>query len=363
MFLAACLLASARGPARGQALNELCGAAGSPVACPKVKKNAPPPGVPAAVSCADLDDLYGAICNERDYSSAMEIEISRVKGAIQSQAQDQAFKDAAAAAPSDFNQAFFLAYTQAAEKFAAAALGAAPAEFIKVGDDARAALLLAVESRASLPAAAKSRMTGILNGVKVLLPSQYLQLPGIDGDMARASLRETCSSGGVATNAFSDTSSRASVVFCPGYLIERAVVFKRLTPRERLSSLSLVMAHELAHQIDIGSFPWVYDRYASCLQSAAAATPEEFPDLRDRWREITADYWAAEAIVSEKQDAASIIRDVQGSFCGREEGPRHPSGKFRTNVILARQAGVRAAFGCPAVAPPRLACTMDGLAP
>ncbi|MFI5361717.1 MAG: hypothetical protein ACHQ49_07085 [Elusimicrobiota bacterium] len=356
-------LALAGSFARGQALEQLCRDAGSPAACPKVVRTPPPPGAPVSVACGDLDDLYDSICGERDYSSATEIEISRLKGDIQDKAQNQAFKDAAGAPSDAFNRVFFLAYTRAAEKYAAEALGVDPSDFVRAGDDARRALLRAVAKHPSIPLSARNRMEGILGSVKVLLPSQYLQLPNNDFAAAEKSLRETCDYSGVATNAFSDTSWRSSVVFCPGYLVDRAVQFKKLAPQERLSTLRLVLAHEIAHQIDIGAFPWVYNKYVSCQWSASKATPEEFPGLDDRWREITADSWAAEALVLENQDAASIVRNLQGSFCGRVEGDHHPSGKFRTNVLVARQPGIRAAFGCPAAAAPRLACGMDGPSP
>lgn len=325
---------------------------------------APFPSQPAL--CARLADLYDETCGSGGYPSADSQAANLAKADVADLAQQRAFASLPAGLPSDqFDQAYEVAYFQQVERLALAKLGVTAAEFAALAQQVKASLLTAIDAQAGLSAADKARFKRIVTMDRVLLPSQFLQEPGIDPAQARQALNDVCGGTGLVTNAFADK-GLGVMIFCPGYIIDTATVYAARPAAQRLEAMGIIVAHELAHTVDNNTLSVAasYGPMATCLKSLAAAEPDFPADLNPKFGEIAADFWAIEAFQQRHPaaDAQSFeaLKDGVRLHCGSIENAEHPAGTFRIGWA-ARNPDLRRFFGCRAVQPSKPSCGWQGL--
>ncbi len=212
---------------------------------------------------------------------------------------------------------------------------------------ARNALIAALDDLPNLDAKLRDEMRSRIRLTRLLLPSEYLATDDLTRDEVWPLLSQVRAdtAWNLAEADPESQSSRVIIVF-PGLL----------AAQDRPGNLTFVLAHELAHSIDFEIMPSLYKNLQTCLNRRMGA-----PD--NQMAEISADAWGLKALEHELRSSRLSPEETLKSLvasheilCGSESEENsiasissnyvHPDGKFRINVLLGENAGIRELLQC-----------------
>lgn len=221
--------------------------------------------------------------------------------------------------------------------------------------------------------------TKILNFSDVYYESNAL--PSGERKQILMTVKKECGGSGLHSNltemkkrAFAGRVGSTHYVFiCPRWLIE-TIPESSFNVDFDIEMLQ-VLSHEIAHHIDNKKYDNVYAKYKECLiqhhaDDLLTVNPQSSKEKIDqRFNEITADYWAIQAIklyVKENPSAKrlDVLRKAYSGLCPEAEVDpvydSHPSVQFRIENLLRADPIIADYMGCKPVKTGKPGCTING---
>lgn len=210
----------------------------------------------------------------------------------------------------------------------------------------------------------RDSVAGRVDGTMLQFFPEYLEKALLSDDWERASQRvlRRCHIDGLGLNGWK---SDDTVVLCPGVILAALGESRDESGFEIWKHEIVTIAHEIGHQIDFEETPGLYTKLKPCLTDNLKAQRDR---TEDPMREITADFWASEAMawvlendfdLNDPDDKFKMVRFLTMNlhqYCGwMIESERHPTGDIRIRLMFLNE-GLRKALGCPAPRKPLKAC-------
>lgn len=219
----------------------------------------------------------------------------------------------------------------------------------------------------------KDKVNARLSKVKLVSASKFMKVMNPEDPELKKYLDGgylgTCRYNRGDDNAFASSTEGEEQYFtpCPGLLLGAGGTREEGEGPEadtRRTQNAWVTAHELGHHFDSSKFPEMYTKLSGCLQKHYKAEVMK-KDIAPYLDEITADYWATQALVEDLKTLPPAKRELHvveslEFACDNDNGEDdevHPPGRFRVEHIVRENPQIAELLGCEA---PELTCTLEG---
>ncbi|MBI2068972.1 MAG: hypothetical protein HYT79_00075 [Elusimicrobia bacterium] len=242
-------------------------------------------------------------------------------------------------------------------------------QFMRMNDyyKMRRAMGAAIDAQ-DLPDETKGTMKGKVGDLEFIWPDQFFLEGNEISKEERDEFKMFCGFDGMNYRDayFNVRNNKTYMVLCPGTLLAAVTPGLEGVPMSlsaRFEYLAFVIGHEIGHIIDTREHAGAFDRMSGCVANEFVPSPSNY------MREISADYWSAEALfqhLNNNGDQEEIRNFLTRSFniiCLGDDDGKHPAVIIRLNTFIGRNPNLRRIAGCepPIAAEP--ACTIAGETP
>lgn len=219
--------------------------------------------------------------------------------------------------------------------------------------------------------------------------NDYLERSGLEDSFVLQILDNSCGLDGMVTNAFATFFEKSNikqryVLLCPGFLITLSQIPNE---EEKLNSILLAIAHEMAHHIDnsviggnlylpyltclkknyISEFNSTVDDMNFCWKKSKNQSECDMKIVSSHARELIADQWGikvleihAKAQGYSNSQMESLLINSFARICDSGDEGIHPTGDFRIEGLLRKNPEVSDYLTCNNSRAKRPSCTFDG---